>query len=555
MAAAFFAVVGCNKSETPDAGPVEEKDEILVSPQTAVVDNAGRNVQVVVSSSGEWSLSTKDEAQFDWVTVDKKSGVDGDVVTFAVSSNDGDERVAEFVFACGEAMASFKVTSLAGELPTISLVTEPEVTVGFEAGKFEVTVSYELLNKEDIKVTIPESCAEWLTHEATIEGELVNSAKLVFNYSKHNELTPREATVSIFAEKANPVEVKVKQLAEPVLKVSQSSYKLGAEAGSLEVTVETNVEYEITYAEGSDWLTGHKTEGKVEKWSYGALSEAGKREAQIIFTEKNPVGGAAPLTATVLVKQSNSIISTAAYMKDHCAGTEEWKTPSVLNLGKTFTIELLVKHDLNFSPAYGWSGTQIGTLFGIERRILIRHGDNRSNVKEWELVYVQNSTDFYGDYQEVKLASSKELPADEWAHIAVVFDEASATVKLYQNGEEVGSAAMHSNMKPVDLTETYSNNSVMQRFYLGRSYDSNRDFEGMMSEVRVWNKALSSEELNAKNHFYTVPANSDGLVAYWKLNDGSGTTFKDYTANGNDLECRYKNWYEAHADWRDVDIP
>ena len=52
-----------------------------------------------------------------------------------------------------------------------------------------------------------------------------------------------------------------------------------------------------------------------------------------------------------------------------------------------------------------------------------------------------------------------------------------------------------------------------------------------MSEVRIWNKALTSSEINAENHFYQVDPASAGLVAYWKFNEGQGHVVKDHTSN------------------------
>ena len=47
-----------------------------------------------------------------------------------------------------------------------------------------------------------------------------------------------------------------------------------------------------------------------------------------------------------------------------------------------------------------------------------------------------------------------------------------------------------------------------------------------MAEVRVWNRTLTKEEINAENHFYSVPVDSEGLVGYWKLNDGARSDYQ-----------------------------
>ena len=117
---------------------------------------------------------------------------------------------------------------------------------------------------------------------------------------------------------------------------------------------------------------------------------------------------------------------------------------------------------------------------------------------------------------------------------------------------------MASDIRDIDLTEEYERTAEgLQKFYLGRSYTNNRDFCGLMSEVRVWNRALSADEINAPNHFYKVDPASEGLVAYWKLDDGTGYIAKDYTANGNDLtgEVYSGNTWSKGMEWREVQLP
>lgn len=35
-----------------------------------------------------------------------------------------------------------------------------------------------------------------------------------------------------------------------------------------------------------------------------------------------------------------------------------------------------------------------------------------------------------------------------------------------------------------------------------------------MAEVRIWNRALSADEINAKGHFYSVDDTSNGLLRF-----------------------------------------
>ena len=60
--------------------------------------------------------------------------------------------------------------------------------------------------------------------------------------------------------------------------------------------------------------------------------------------------------------------------------------------------------------------------------------------------------------------------------------------------------------------------------------DFNSFFEGRLSRLRIWNRVLEAVEISALYSTDTVA--SDGLVAEFLLNDGTGTTATD-TAQGN----------------------
>lgn len=556
FAAAMLAFAGCKEDTVT---PEPEPDEISVAPERKDFGSAGGKVSVVVTSSGEWTLETEDNAVYNWVTADKPSGVDGDVVKFEVGRNtdaDAGVKTAKFIFVCGEATAPFTITSTPEEIVvpelTIAVTSETPVELPYEAGKFTVLLAIsEGIDYHDLQVSINQD-GEWLSHVMTLDGDEDNTAKMDFSYAALDGLDSREAEITISYDGAEPVTVEVLQLPEPVLRVDKDRQVLEVSEGTFSVTVETNVEYAVTLSEGAEeWIKDQKNEGDVWSWSHGAWTEQGKREATITFTQTDVAEGAEPLVATVKVVQSNYIINVAAYMKMHCAGAPEsgWVKPDVLKFAdNTMTVEMLVNLDSVYDQ-------EVGTLFGIERRFLIRHGDFAPK-NTWELVYVTNQTNYQGENQEVKLTGAA-LPTDKWAHIAVVLDGTAKTVTLYQDGEQIATAAMNSDIKTIDLTETYKNNQGTQQFYLGRAYDNSRDFCGKMSEVRIWNKALTSEEIKAANHFYTVPADSEGLVAYWKLDDGTGYVIKDYTANGNNLEGLYLNGYqwEPGMEWVDVELP
>ena len=75
--------------------------------------------------------------------------------------------------------------------------------------------------------------------------------------------------------------------------------------------------------------------------------------------------------------------------------------------------------------------------------------------------------------------------------------------------------------------------------------------DGKMAQVRFWKKALPQSAIqDAMNR--QVPANSEGLFGYWKLDEGEGSLFKDATSNGFDLQCaKAPVWSKEKVDFSD----
>ncbi|HJD76681.1 MAG TPA: DUF1735 and LamG domain-containing protein [Bacteroides reticulotermitis] len=89
-----------------------------------------------------------------------------------------------------------------------------------------------------------------------------------------------------------------------------------------------------------------------------------------------------------------------------------------------------------------------------------------------------------------------------------------------------------------DSEQTVSSYStVFKGVEIGMSwagYPSSQVFKGSISEARVWNRVLNEYEL--VDGICRVDPKSQGLVAYWKLNEGSGYIFHDATGNGYTID-------------------
>lgn len=209
----------------------------------------------------------------------------------------------------------------------------------------------------------------------------------------------------------------------------------------------------------------------------------------------------------------------------------DWTNPNVVQNMKTMTAEVLIRpHSFDH---------QISTLMGIEGQFLFRFGDN--GVEPNQLQIATGSGNFTNE--------SMVAPLETWTHIAVVYDSEVQTIKVYFNGKLVGDFA-GATYGPVNWGITHSDEAdgKPRCFWIGYSYNNDRYLDGDISEVRIWNRTLTQDEINAQNHFYTVNEDAEGLVAYWKFDDGADI-IRDYSSSGNNATA------SSTLSWGDVELP
>jgi hypothetical protein len=142
-----------------------------------------------------------------------------------------------------------------------------------------------------------------------------------------------------------------------------------------------------------------------------------------------------------------------------------------------------------------------------------------------------------------------QVPIDgTWIHVAATISgtagSANGTGKLIVNGNLVGTKT---NMYvPAVMTR---NNQ-----YLGKSnWGGDAYLNAKMDEFRIWNVARTQAEIQA-NMNKELSGSETGLVAYYKMNDGSGTSLADsssnsYTATLNNMTD--SDWIQGNASFSD----
>lgn len=519
-AATCLALFSCNNKtmETP------KPDAIEVTPGSYTFGAEGGVADVIVTSNGDWTLEGKEA--YNWVTPSVTSGKDGDVVTFTVVSNLEQDRTADFTFKSGVASAAFKVFSYAGEAPSLELKSEGTLSLGYEAEQIKIEVSTNKNHYRDVEYKLSEGAAEWLTYRATLPGETEADAELYFDAAALEGLADREATITVEVPGIAPVEVNLTQYAKHVLSTPSANYTIAVEGETILLPLSANVEYAITMEGAEGWLTVGEATAEGLPFTAAALTD-GKRSATVTFTQTDAAADETPLVHTIVITQVNALITWAADMSGNRL-FPKWEAGGP-GAATQFTLEAMIY--VNEFP----ESQLIATVMGIEGQFLLRFGDTGN-----PLTRIQVATS----------AGNYNVPFDfepkTWYHLAVTFD--NATVKVYVDGEQKGEdkyfessryvwgqGYVYSPINP-NLSPAWSYEPDGTRvFWMGYSYDANRSLPGYMTEIRMWTKALTVEEINAENHFYTVDPTSDGLFAYWKFTEGEGASVADATGRGNKL--------------------
>jgi len=119
------------------------------------------------------------------------------------------------------------------------------------------------------------------------------------------------------------------------------------------------------------------------------------------------------------------------------------------------------------------------------------------------------------------VAHTVPVTPGQWHHVAGVA-VADGEMKLIVDGQEEGQS--------VDIGPL---RQKLDRYFVGSaSGDGMGMFEGCVAELRVWNLALSEDDIR-DNMRKVLTGTERGLVGYWRINEGPGGMVFDHSSYGN----------------------
>lgn len=519
------------------ASQAEEQLEITFVPESNILTREGGNVSVLVTSSDEWTL----EGSHTFVHPSATSGSDGAEVTFAVDPNETEEdKVADYVFKMGSKNVPFRITVKGGVIYTLEIVGEKELKFAYtKQEKIAVTLNTNVPYR-DLAAEITSTEEGWLTKGVTVQGATETEVIMYFDMTQNDGLDPREASVKITGPKGGEDVLKIKQMPQSQISVEELSYYLETTGSTLEIPVAANVAFDVTLSESAGTWFAYSgfTDGKL-KFTYQDLPEGTIRSCTATLTEKKPAAGAQPLTVLLMFSQKPKGVITTAVNMTGTRAWPAWNDPAPVTNMKAFTLEALV------NPTVVRYNGSLSTIMGIEGKFLVRLGDVGIPWYQVQVCWDSGKSGYWGNIEGKLSNSNMKVNLNEWTHIAVTFGE--GTVKVFINGEEKGSTTTN---VPASVNFGITHNDeqapqgqqITRCFWVGYSYESTRDFQGMMSELRIWNRVLTADELANEARRYSVDPKSEGLVTYWKCDEGQGDVIKDYTSYRNDLASDGLKW-------------
>lgn len=114
--------------------------------------------------------------------------------------------------------------------------------------------------------------------------------------------------------------------------------------------------------------------------------------------------------------------------------------------------------------------------------------------------------------------SNLYVPSDQWSYVALVITPDSAT--LYLNG------VASTDFAPQEIEEFEG------QLRIGHDRTGPRFFKGLIDEVKIWNRALTTTEIREKMHLTTDNCKEEDMVLYFQFNEADGDAI-NYAGNLN----------------------
>ncbi|MEM7475748.1 MAG: PKD domain-containing protein [Planctomycetota bacterium] len=145
------------------------------------------------------------------------------------------------------------------------------------------------------------------------------------------------------------------------------------------------------------------------------------------------------------------------------------------------------------------------------------------NDNDWALFHNGTNWLLWNGESNIVVDTGKAVDIDQWQHVAAIFDPAYGGVRFIKNDES------EFQQQGLGFDESTVALEIGRNRFLQARY-----FEGLIDEVRVWNRPLSREEVVAQRN-QQLASSTPNLIADWSFDEGLGDVLRDSTTSSQDL--------------------
>ena len=184
----------------------------------------------------------------------------------------------------------------------------------------------------------------------------------------------------------------------------------------------------------------------------------------------------------------------------------------------SFTVEFWLKAD---------------DVTSVDFPIISKTGNTEDNDDNDSFIVKLSNNDIFIQYEYAtnsnitRTTSAFSISANTWTHIAIVRSADTDDIRVYKDGalaETISDSSTDNDPSGADSSD--------QRLFIGANFGKTKFFDGELAHLRVWNIARNATQI-ARYYQRSVDSNASGLVGYWKLDEGNGTTVLDSSSNSN----------------------
>ena len=124
--------------------------------------------------------------------------------------------------------------------------------------------------------------------------------------------------------------------------------------------------------------------------------------------------------------------------------------------------------------------------------------------------------------------TENSLSQNKWQHIALSYNAISdsSNVKLYIDGLKQPLKRRFS-----DIQNNLKDNATKD-LYIANDSTKSKTFQGSIDDVRLWQVERTTEQIHALMNT-ELKGDENGLLGYWKMDEGIGTLIYDQSVNNN----------------------